>query len=267
MKFLIHFIGDMHMPLHLTGRYRGGNGAKVTFDGRVTNLHSLWDGLLISKALRTIPQNYTHPFPAGTSDVDIESHLRGTIYDPYVRRVVYEGFGTGPARGRFTEESQEWLSCPQGQQSSFWASAQTFLGLRTAGDERRWDDDVLCPYAWAKELQKLNCEFPIWPRELDQPPYNHSVFSPLLDDVDEDTEAESDYVYSLPSIDEFGRPRPHPDLLELDTPEYAGQIEKAWLVERLISMAGARLAGILNGLFLEDELTKANSTLPVFFLK
>lgn len=37
MKFLIHFVGDMHMPLHLTGRERGGNGARVTFDGRVTS--------------------------------------------------------------------------------------------------------------------------------------------------------------------------------------------------------------------------------------
>ena len=37
MKFLIHYVGDMHMPLHLTGRERGGNGAKVTFDGRMTS--------------------------------------------------------------------------------------------------------------------------------------------------------------------------------------------------------------------------------------
>lgn len=37
MKFLIHYLGDMHMPLHLTGRERGGNGMKVTFDGRVTS--------------------------------------------------------------------------------------------------------------------------------------------------------------------------------------------------------------------------------------
>ena len=36
-KFLIHYVGDMHMPLHLTGRERGGNGARVTFDGRVTS--------------------------------------------------------------------------------------------------------------------------------------------------------------------------------------------------------------------------------------
>lgn len=37
LKFLVHFAGDMHMPLHLTGRERGGNGAKVTFDGRMTS--------------------------------------------------------------------------------------------------------------------------------------------------------------------------------------------------------------------------------------
>lgn len=37
LKFLIHFVGDMHMPLHLTGRDRGGNGIKVSFDSRVTS--------------------------------------------------------------------------------------------------------------------------------------------------------------------------------------------------------------------------------------
>jgi hypothetical protein len=34
LKFLIHFMGDMHMPLHLTGRDRGGNSDKVLFNGR-----------------------------------------------------------------------------------------------------------------------------------------------------------------------------------------------------------------------------------------
>ena len=37
LKFLVHFVGDMHMPLHLTGRDRGGNSDKVTFDGRVSS--------------------------------------------------------------------------------------------------------------------------------------------------------------------------------------------------------------------------------------
>ena len=34
LKILIHFLGDMHQPLHLTGCNRGRNGDKVTFDRR-----------------------------------------------------------------------------------------------------------------------------------------------------------------------------------------------------------------------------------------
>jgi len=37
LKFLVHFYGDLHMPLHLAGRARGGNGIKVLFDGRHTS--------------------------------------------------------------------------------------------------------------------------------------------------------------------------------------------------------------------------------------
>lgn len=37
LRFLVHFMGDVHMPLHLTGRDRGGNGDKVLFDGRQTS--------------------------------------------------------------------------------------------------------------------------------------------------------------------------------------------------------------------------------------
>jgi len=37
LKFLIHFVGDLHQPLHLTGRDRGGNSVKVLFDRRHTS--------------------------------------------------------------------------------------------------------------------------------------------------------------------------------------------------------------------------------------
>jgi hypothetical protein len=39
LKFFVHFLGDMHMPLHLSGREKGGNGVKVLFDGRVSSKH------------------------------------------------------------------------------------------------------------------------------------------------------------------------------------------------------------------------------------
>lgn len=37
LKFLIHFVGDMHQPLHLTGRARGGNSIGVVFGHRRTS--------------------------------------------------------------------------------------------------------------------------------------------------------------------------------------------------------------------------------------
>lgn len=36
LLFLVHFIGDIHQPLHATGRQRGGNQALCRFNGRVT---------------------------------------------------------------------------------------------------------------------------------------------------------------------------------------------------------------------------------------
>ncbi len=28
LRFLTHFVGDLHQPLHLTGKLKGGNGGK-----------------------------------------------------------------------------------------------------------------------------------------------------------------------------------------------------------------------------------------------
>ena len=44
LKFLIHLVGDIHQPLH-TGKFedRGGNDIKLTFLGKPTNFHIIWD--------------------------------------------------------------------------------------------------------------------------------------------------------------------------------------------------------------------------------
>jgi hypothetical protein len=50
LMFLIHFIGDMHQPLHCSdNKDKGGNDVKVEFHGKPTNLHSLWDSGLLSR--------------------------------------------------------------------------------------------------------------------------------------------------------------------------------------------------------------------------
>lgn len=48
IKFVVHLIGDIHMPLHVgNGKDRGGNNCKVMFHNKATNMHQLWDEKLI----------------------------------------------------------------------------------------------------------------------------------------------------------------------------------------------------------------------------
>jgi len=60
LKFVVHFIGDLHQPLHASGVAAGGNNIKVRVFGQEDcgndpakpfpcNLHSVWDSRLISR--------------------------------------------------------------------------------------------------------------------------------------------------------------------------------------------------------------------------
>lgn len=52
LRFIIHFVGDIHQPLHCATRVssanpdgdRGGNLVSIKVAGKKTNLHSYWDG-------------------------------------------------------------------------------------------------------------------------------------------------------------------------------------------------------------------------------
>lgn len=227
LKFLIHFVGDMHQPLHLCGRDRGGNSDKVHWENRVTNLHHVWDVSLIEKAMRLTPKNYSDPIALPA----LESSLSGATYDPYIRRIVWEGLGTGDSAGRWSSESDSWISCPrpgftESAVDAEWAPQEVLAGPRKPkprpgrGPPETSDSDILCPYAWGAPIHKLNCEI-VWPEELDE----HEI---------------------------EGR-APRRDYLELDTPKYAGSIEKKWVIEKLLAQAGVRLAGILNHIFSQKQ--------------
>lgn len=48
LKFVVHFVGDVHQPLHAGYRDdKGGNLFQVQFQGKGTNLHSVWDSGLL----------------------------------------------------------------------------------------------------------------------------------------------------------------------------------------------------------------------------
>lgn len=50
LRFLIHFVGDIHQPLHASDDHdRGGNEIHIIYNGTTMNMHSLWDRDMIER--------------------------------------------------------------------------------------------------------------------------------------------------------------------------------------------------------------------------
>ncbi len=50
LKMLVHFVGDLHQPMHLGRRQdKGGNTIQVQWFGKGTNLHRVWDENMIDE--------------------------------------------------------------------------------------------------------------------------------------------------------------------------------------------------------------------------
>ena len=62
LKLLIHFVGDLHQPLHV-GRFedRGGNTIRLRWEGKKTNLHRLWDSQLLGAVLKRKASSFSMP--------------------------------------------------------------------------------------------------------------------------------------------------------------------------------------------------------------
>lgn len=116
----------------------------------------LWDTQLIAKYLREL-HNYTQPLPSR----QIESALTGSIYDSYVRWIVWEGI-----RQWWIGDLESWLQCPS-DDSEFNAgaqSAQTVLG--SPHQNMRAASRIVCPSSWAKEPHTYNCGY-VYPPDFD----------------------------------------------------------------------------------------------------
>jgi hypothetical protein len=52
-KYIVHFVGDAHQPLHVSNNHdHGGNDDPVIFMGLPTNLHAVWDSGIIAPAIK-----------------------------------------------------------------------------------------------------------------------------------------------------------------------------------------------------------------------
>ena len=83
LAFLVHFVGDLHQPMH-AGDHADLGGNKVAANygliGGRTNLHSIWDGWLAERAITTPPAGAAN-LRAGMSPAQRATVAGGTVED------------------------------------------------------------------------------------------------------------------------------------------------------------------------------------------
>ncbi|WP_254049945.1 S1/P1 nuclease [Novosphingobium sp. TH158] len=108
LAFLVHFTGDLHMPLHSGDNYDlGGNQVKATYgEAPVWNLHSLWDGQQAERSISSAQP----PLVRRYSAQERAALAGGTLADwgreswDLARRVYTRAFGRSPCDGKAPEK-------------------------------------------------------------------------------------------------------------------------------------------------------------------
>lgn len=108
LRFVIHFVGDIHQPLHAVGD-RGGNAVRVRLMGDRTNLHHVWDASVlepmgpdagaIAARLAPTPAQRKAWRTGGPADWANESHAIARAVYPRDRRVLRLSFASLEAAG------------------------------------------------------------------------------------------------------------------------------------------------------------------------
>jgi hypothetical protein len=246
LRFLVHFLGDLHQPLHLTGRDKGGNGAQMRWEGRLRSLHSIWDSGILTKKIRELG-NHTTQLP----NKEIEAALPGAVFDPYVRWIEWEGI-----RQWWREDVDSWISCPasgdpyphsdlgsypkpnKGERGQLLENA---IQVASAAGESLMPDSVwtlLRPFLPVPSTATEGMQHRLLantPQRLNGRPAN---------------EIACPYTWSVKNHHlncHVAWPKEyHGAPIELDTPEYMARINNDKIMERLLAQGGLRLAKILN---------------------
>lgn len=224
LRFLIHFAGDVHMPFHLVGRARGGNDVYVKWGGKKVSkyLSSILDHVgNAAERLRKIElhglwdtnlvQRAIQNTPPKWA-TPLSSDIEKHLHGAKYDPLIRKTI-IGGINGTWATSSKSWVQCPA--ISPFPSSRgddQTVL--ESVWDPSETDGAFVCPWRWSAPIHQMACDW-AWPKELDKPPYD----------------------------------APNGPLLEMDTDQYAGKVAKEWVVEKLLAMAGIRLALILNLIF------------------
>ncbi|HEY7905457.1 MAG TPA: S1/P1 nuclease [Wenzhouxiangella sp.] len=96
LKFLVHFVGDIHQPLHTAfGDDRGGNDFDVIYRNESFNIHRYWDLNVVEPRLdQFTSQEYARYLDASFSEAEKALWIEQTDPEPWVieaRRYVFAG--------------------------------------------------------------------------------------------------------------------------------------------------------------------------------
>jgi hypothetical protein len=81
LKFVIHFVGDLHQPLHCEDDGdKGGNARHVVFDGHADNLHWVWDTGLLQHITRD-PEALAAQLESRITPQERADWTKGTLAD------------------------------------------------------------------------------------------------------------------------------------------------------------------------------------------
>ena len=120
LKYLVHFVGDLHQPLHAGNRRdAGGNAVRVTFFGREYriedvpyNLHAVWDTSIIRREIGQKHADWRHYADALAAAVTAEERRAWTrtAADDWTlesSRLAFSAAYTAPENiaGRYYENS------------------------------------------------------------------------------------------------------------------------------------------------------------------
>ncbi|KAF9968911.1 hypothetical protein BGZ73_009048 [Actinomortierella ambigua] len=203
LRFLVHFMGDIHQPLHTAGKARGGNDAPARWGRAKTSLHKIWDGQLIMKDIKenfnNDPKAFLDNIMEMTTTFWAPASANWSICNPDV--IVNELL------------DNPWAASLQPQQPQHQKQEQ-HLPPSSSFPHNRTILQHLCPKSWAREMNKLACEY-AW------------------------------NGYDLNST----QPAQEQDLSQGEYYHRATNRDHGYLIRRLLAQSGVRMAAVLNGIY------------------
>jgi hypothetical protein len=120
--YVVHFMGDLHQPMHAAGGQikdeqsgqmvmdRGGNLVKIRFLGTETNLHSAWDSALIDWGPRNVEEYVERLMEYEMRGRSVEELQRGTLVDWFNEShyaAVHDAYavGNGTLGGEYAQKN------------------------------------------------------------------------------------------------------------------------------------------------------------------